>query len=373
MRSLFSLSALTTAAFVALISAHFFAQRAFALTEAATEINKLKKAGVSVAKCPQFIAKQSSGLFTSINTANTICINGAGSKKGQKLLKANKKVPFIYDGKLRGNGFLDVKGEEGDVNTDPFTEVNYAVAIHFRLANALYSASYKLSILDGENGKTLTTALRGKVPAFGWLDWIGAGKFFFKINALPDKEANQPVFDVNMEFMDQYEGFPVSKSEIKNAGLKLVPCPALLHDFNGKKLYSTKGFICSNQDKFEDAGFTAAPINLTTGLFLAQEVSSDIADGAGQGFPFRVLRPTILTYQVDDPAVADGKKGSVDFYLYNLSTGRETLLAEVEGSIASTQTFINLPGDYAVIVKTHPTDLIKYGEIGWEIEVQGSH
>ena len=190
-----------------------FCQAVSAKAEAA----KLKKAGVIIVPCPKFIAKLSTGLYTSLNPADVLCSRGASGKKAGQALKKYSKGTFNLDGKLKGSGFLDVIGQQGDVNTDPFQEINYPVAIFFDMTNADYDATYRFNIIDADTDKSVDEVLKGHVPAAGWVDWVGSGRFYFKTNALPDKNGDQPVFNVNMQFMDQYEGFPASKSDLSDS------------------------------------------------------------------------------------------------------------------------------------------------------------
>ena len=166
-------------------------QRGFAETTSKAEAAKMKKAGISVVPCPKYFAKLSSGLYSSINTADTVCINGGSGKKAAALLKKYSRGQLKLDGILKGSGFENVVGQQGDVNTDPFESINYPVAIHFNMTNAEYDATYKFSIIDAETDKVLEQALKGHVPATGWVDWNATGAFYFKTNALPDKEGNQ--------------------------------------------------------------------------------------------------------------------------------------------------------------------------------------
>ncbi len=343
-------------------------------TDAEIQAAGYKTAGINVVPCPRYIAKLSTGLYTSINPGNTLCITEYSSKKATTKLKAYKKKSLILDGRLKGSAFEPVSQQEGDVNTSPFSEVNYPVAIRFDMAvpDEAYTAPFKMQVRSMIDGTVVKEAEHGKAPKAGWIDWIGSGNFFFKINALPDSHGNQPIFDVDMTFMDQYEGSQVYRQDLKENGIKTVSCPDYLVEFYGKQLFKTKGFVCSNSRNLADAGLTAAPLNLRQGIFLSQDISDAVMDGAGQGFPFRVIEPTTLTYTVDDPGVPFGKKGSVEIRLYNLATGKEKSFASFDGSIAATSTYINFPGDYAVIVKATPKDREKYGETAWSISVTGT-
>jgi hypothetical protein len=172
--------------------------------------------------------------------------------------------------------------------------------------------------------------------------------------------------------MDQYRGTRVSREDISFADIALKPCPTYLYDIYDRKMFTIDGFVCTNASNLTDAGFTAAPYNLNTGLYLTQELNPDVLFGAGQGFPFRIRRPTLLGYQVDDPAVSEGRTGSTDINVINLTTGRVVNHYSVKGTVKLTQTSLNIPGDYYISVTTRPVDRKKFGEIDWQVFLEAS-
>jgi hypothetical protein len=328
----------------------------------------LKKKGLSVVACPRYVANTRTGLFSGINQAQTLCVGPASRDQLKKAVGGIKFKRFPLDGRFdMGSAFSEVIEQEGDVQTNPCRIGNYPAIVHFQMLNdPSYKVSSTVGVRNFADNKTLYNFEHGR----GNQDVESAvnqqGDYYFKVNAYPDpKEPTQPLFQMTMEFMEPYEGYPVTAADMKDARMKPLACPSYLLDLNFGKVYPlAKNYVCTRRFDPIDAGFTPAPFNLGSGLFMSIDPDID-SYGDWTSLPFRISGPTPITYTVDDPA--DGK-GEFNLYLMDLATGRRvTQLVNVRGSIANTTTFINTPGDYYFYARSDSYEPQENGDIQFTI------
>lgn len=333
--------------------------------------SSLKKAGVKVVACPKFVGHLRGGLFTGITPRSSVC--GSGFEKAKPLKKILKKRSLpLHNGGALGTPFAEITDQQGDVQTEPFEVKNYPAIIRYEVRDGGDSSSFKIAVMNATTGKQELLLVRTKgQEVAGEISWNTPGKFYFRISASGGgRDGAQPVFSVSMDFMQPFEGFSVTERDLKDASVKTSACPkAILDTASGGMVSLGKGFVCTKND-LSDAGMTAAPFSVGSGLFIGTEIQLE-GSGEATSVPFRIAGPTPITYSVSDPS--EGGKGSMKAYLVELTSGKRTEIISVRGSIDGATTSINIPGEYFLLVKPTSANATRNGELSYSLSLQGAN
>lgn len=339
----------------------------------------LEKSGVIMTSCPKYMVGLNTGRLTpflpTASAEHLFCIRSGnvGAAYSKKPEKAPKFAPMILNGKYdRGTPFPPIEDQEGDVQTEPFTVANAPAIIRYSVSDASLGTEFTIKLLEASTGRVLETLYRVKGERDGHFAWNYPGKYYLRLQAKPDSGEKdpdfqgQPKFSVSVEFSVPEPGEAVTAAELREVGVKTVPCPTQLFDSLSRTLFKipAKGIACARKGT-EEAEFVPAPINTTHNLFLKGGLEVEDS-GDYVSLPVRVLGPTPFTYSVDDPTSVSGK---LRINLINLTTGRSYNLVSVTGSISSTTTSINIPGDYFFFVKTSPRRPAEHGDISWSFSI----
>jgi hypothetical protein len=341
--------------------------------EAAPRITpaSLKKAGVKLVACPKFVGHLRGGLFTGITPRTSLC--GSGFEKAKPLKKVLKKRTLpLHNGGAVGSAFTEIIDQQGDVQTEPFEVKNYPAIIRYEVRDGGDSSSFKIAVMNANTGKQELLLVRAKgQEVAGEISWNTPGRFYFRISASGGgRDGAQPVFSVNMDFMPPIEGFSVTERDLKEASIKTSACPkAILDAASGGMVSLGQGFVCTKSD-LSDAGMTAAPFSVGTGLFMGTEIQLE-GSGEATSVPFRISTPTAISYSVSDPS--EGGKGSLKAYLIELKSGKRTEIISVKGSIDGATTSINIPGEYFLLVKPTSANVARSGELSYSLSLQGAN
>jgi hypothetical protein len=223
-------------------------------------------------------------------------------------------------------------------------------------------------LYDADTGSMRQELYRVRGRGDGSFAWNYPGRYYLKMQALPDAEAEvQPTFDISVDFVAPEAIGKISAADFKSGGVTLGACPSLIIDADGAKSYTPpKDVVCSSKDP-EPAGVAAGAVNTKHNMFVRSELSES-ATGGYVSLPFRINKPTPFVYSVIDPSEF---RGATTMYLINLSTNERTPLVRVRGSIAETTTYINQSGDYYLYIDTDPYQPEKKGDIDWSFSVVG--
>lgn len=338
---------------------------------------RLKRLGLRVVSCPHFIAYGKTGLATSVLSNTSLCIKSTNVKKLKNKVSSAKLV--IDGSQSSGAAFSPIVNSEGDVQTQPFRVSNYPAIISYQVSEANTRARFQITVMNAATGREVFRLLRlggGTSQVIeGDIAFNNSGTYYLKINGYGTSASRkatqelQPNYSVSMNFLESYTSYPVSRGDMRMAGMKSTTCPAYIIDTTSNKMYRVGSrFICSRSAlaRVLDAGFIHAPLNLGLTMFLARNPSNE-GIGTQTGLPFRILRSTPLDYSVDDPSEGSG---STDIYLNNLVTSKTAAhLVSVTGNIQGTTTYINVPGDYFLRITTSPHSQATLGDIEWKYEL----
>ena len=332
-------------------------------------------------KCPTYVLNAKSGLANSLLPKTTLCLDT--TDLGKKLLKSFVAIDFPLDGRAKlGSPFVPVaEPQQGDMQTSFFTIMHYPAISHYNISDLDSAASFWITLMDssGEPASSRTTRTRGSddEPFIEGDYWnIQRGTYYLRFET--DNVTTQPAYQLTPGFLEPYEGYPITASDMKDAGVKLVRCPRTIIDLRtGHLVYLKRGYICSKSstETISDAGFTIAPYSLANGLFLAQNVDA-CGQGDGAPLPFRVTTPTVLSYETSDPSEEDEKtgtgRGTTIFTLVDLASGKSKPIAQIRGTAQNNAFYLNVPGEYYIKINTSPYNADTWGDISWSVQVEGS-
>lgn len=366
------LARLNYACLALLLSALLIHDNASAISK--INASKLKSAGVRTVACPKHFGLLRSGLFDASLPKHWVCANGASLKSNKKLSKYITPKTLLLDGRVNsGFAFDSVFNQEGDVQTGIFEVANMPAKIYWEVTNSDYKAQVQIAVYDAETGrkKYEKIAIRGEGSSHFAFNF--PGRYFVRVNGYghapkgEDGEEIQPMFSVSMEFMYPYENGTLTSADLKDSEIKTSKCPSQLLDLDSGNLYKLKGATCTKRDSLEDAYFLQAPFNLARQVFMATEIF-EAEEGSYTSYPFRIIKPSLLRYSVQDPT---GGKGKTSIYMMDMATGKAvyTIVKGVKGSIQGSTTSLNIPGDYFFMVETDPSDPEENGDISWSLEI----
>lgn len=347
---------------------------ATALAQSKLNASKLKSLGVKAVACPKQFGLLRSGLYDTTVPRHSLCANGPSLKSYKKLTKYITNKSLLLSGKINsGFAFEPIFNQEGDVQTGIFQIVNMPAKIYWEVTNSDFKAQVLISVYDAETGKKKfqKVAVRGEGSSHFAFNFPGS--YFVRAQGYghapkgEDGEEIQPMFSVSMEFMQPYENGPLTKADIKDSEVKTNACPGQLLDLDSGSLYKLKGLTCTKRDTLEDAYFLHAPFNLARQVFMATEIFES-EEGDYVSYPFRIVKPSLLRYSVQDPT---GGKGSTTIEMVDMATGKAvyTIVKGVKGTIQGSVTSLNIPGDYYFFVDTSPSDPAENGDISWSLEI----